>query len=91
MEFEGDTCWSVFFSISGKLFHDLGAKVLKAPSPYWVLDLGMTRALCCPWDLNNLVGGVLHDYIPKIFSGFGVMKGCVHLYYGLEHNALVYR
>ena len=55
MAFEGVTCW-LFLSISGRLFHDLGAKVLKALSPYEVLDLGMTRALCCPWDLSDLVG-----------------------------------
>ena len=46
----------MFVKHFGRLLHDLGAKVLEALSPYEVLDMGMTVALCCPWDLSNLVG-----------------------------------
>ena len=39
---------------------------------YDVLELWMTKVLCCPWDLSDLAaGGVLFDYIPKIYGGLG--------------------
>ena len=51
--FEGVTV-GCFLSISGRLFHDLGAKVLNAPSSYEVLDKGFVLSLAR--DLSDLVG-----------------------------------
>ena len=45
-----------FLNSSGRLYPNLGSKVLKALSPYEVLDLEMTRTLYCPSDLGDLVG-----------------------------------